>query len=40
MGISALVSVAGFAIIGWVPMSLLFAATVGFGAMIALRRGI
>jgi hypothetical protein len=40
MGISALVSVAGFAILGWVPMSLLFAATVGFGAMIALRRGI
>ncbi|UXF50920.1 MAG: hypothetical protein HQRvContig03_19 [Haloquadratum phage sp.] len=40
MGISALISVAGFAILGWVPMSLLFAATVGFGAMIALRRGI
>lgn len=40
MGISALLSVAGFAILGWVPMSLLFAATVGFGAMIALRRGI
>jgi hypothetical protein len=40
MGISALVSVTGFAILGWVPMSLLFAATVGFGTMIALRRGI
>ena len=40
MGISALISVAGFAVLGWVPMSLLFAATVGFGAMIALRRGI
>ena len=40
MGISALMSVTGFAILGWVPMSLLFAATVGFGAMIALRRGV
>ena len=40
MGISALMSVTGFAILGWVPMSLLFAATVGFGTMIALRRGI
>ncbi|MFW5949421.1 MAG: hypothetical protein ACOCSD_07485 [Halolamina sp.] len=40
MGISALLSVAGFAVLGWVPMSLLFAATVGFGTMVALRRGI
>jgi len=40
MGITALMSVTGFAILGWVPMSLLFAATVGFVSMIALRRGI
>ena len=40
MGIAALMSIAGFAILGWLPMSALFASTVGFGAMIALRRGI
>jgi len=40
MGITALMSVAGFSVLGWLPMSVLFASTVGFGAMIALRRGI
>ena len=40
MGIAALMSVAGFAILGWLPMAALFASTVGFGAMMALRRGI
>lgn len=40
IGIAALMSVAGFAIIGWLPFTVLFAAAVGFGAVIVLRRGI
>jgi len=40
MGLTALLSVTGFAILGWVPFSLLFAASVGFGAVIVIRRGI
>ena len=40
MGRTALLSVTGFAILGWVPFTLLFAASVGFGAVIVLRRGI
>lgn len=40
MGLTALLSVSGFAILGWVPFSLLFAASVGFGAVLMIRRGI
>jgi len=40
IGIGALGSVTAFGIIGWIPMSALFAATVTFAATIVLRRGI
>ena len=40
MGITALMSVTAFTILGWLPFTLLFAATVGLGAVIVMRRGI
>jgi len=40
VGIGALGSVIAFGVIGWLPMGVIFAATVGFGATIVLRRGI
>jgi len=40
MGLTALMSVTGFAVLGWLPMRVLFAASVGFAAVIVIRRGI
>ena len=40
MGLTALLSVSAFTVLGWLPFTVLFAATVGFAAVIVIRRGI